>query len=87
VNSLSPPFEVLSGMGHFMLRPGETLSVVIGFSPVASGMVISTLVINSTAPSQPAVYVRIEAEGPPREMLARRRHDRCGHRTKVSGSA
>jgi DNA-binding beta-propeller fold protein YncE len=63
VASLSPPFEVLSGSGHFMLPPGEALPVVIGFSPVASGMVISTLVINSTDPSQPAVYARIEGEG------------------------
>jgi hypothetical protein len=63
VDSLSPPFEVLSGGGHFMLPPGQTLPVVIGFSPLAPGAVISTLVINSTDPDQPAIYVQLEGEG------------------------
>lgn len=63
VETLAPPFEILSGGGHFMLPPGQSLPVVIGFSPVAPGAVISTLVINSTDPDQPALYVQLEGEG------------------------
>jgi len=63
VQSLSPPFEILSGGGHFLLPPGQSLPVVIGFTPVAPGMVISTLVIQSTDADRPGVYVQLQGEG------------------------
>ena len=37
--------------------------MVIGFTPVASGTVISTMVIQSTDANQPGVYVQLEGEG------------------------
>jgi streptogramin lyase len=63
VESISPPFEILSGGGHFVLQPGQRLAGVIGFTPVASGTVISTLVIDSTDIKQPGVYVQLQGEG------------------------
>jgi streptogramin lyase len=63
VESISPPFEILSGGGHFVLPPGQKLAVVIGFTPVASGTVISTLVIDSTDTNRPGVYVQLEGDG------------------------
>jgi hypothetical protein len=63
VETLSPPFEVFSGGGHFVLPPGQELAVVIGFTPAASGAVISTLVIHSTDAIEPGVYVQLEGEG------------------------
>lgn len=63
VETLSPPFELFSGGGHFVLPPGQELAVVVGFTPVASGTVITTLVIQSTDADQPGDYVQIEGEG------------------------
>ena len=46
-----------------VLPPGERLAVVVGFTPVASGTAISTLVIQSTDPDRPGMYVQLEGEG------------------------
>jgi DNA-binding beta-propeller fold protein YncE len=63
VETLSPPFSILAGGGPFVLGPGQSKAVVIAFTPVAEGKVISTLVILSTDVDQPGVYVQIEGEG------------------------
>src|SRR5206468_168077 len=63
VETLSPPFSILAGGGPFVLGPGQSKAVVIAFTPVAVGKVITTLVITSTDVEQPGVYVQIEGEG------------------------
>ena len=75
--SMNPTFEdvllarrrfIAGGMGlaAFAAFPGcaaQGTRPVIGFTPVASGTAITTLVIQSTDADQPGVYVQIEGEG------------------------
>ena len=73
VESISPPYEILSGGGHFVLQPGQKLAVVMGFTPVAPGTVISTLVIDRhRRESARRVCADCRGKEQPRETSARR---------------
>lgn len=67
VSSLSPPFGILFGGGRYSIPPGGWLPVVVTFSPLVVGDAISTLVITSSDPREPVLYVRVEGDGAPFE--------------------
>ncbi|MEO0069628.1 MAG: choice-of-anchor D domain-containing protein, partial [candidate division WOR-3 bacterium] len=52
VGNLSGPFSVVSGGGSLSLAPGESQSVVIGFSPTVPGTFSQTLSITHNATNQ-----------------------------------
>jgi len=49
VGTLSSPFSIISGEGPFSLAPGQSRSVVIGFSPTSKGVFSQTISITHNA--------------------------------------
>lgn len=66
VGTLSAPFILVSGGGSFSLAPGQSRSVILGFSPTLAGNFSDTLVITHSATNQPSpTNVSVSGTGVP----------------------